>query len=180
MASYDYAGYPETPAPGFYTAAGKVFIGGFPYTLVSSSTSEQAFMFRNAAASGVQARLVGFRATCATLPTAGTATAAVIRFYTVEAITGGSGTSATGKNMLLGGAASVCTYHTSATSTATATTLLPIALEVSAISGSGSLDILATNPIIVPEGYILMAMVEGPAGIVPVINLTAVWIEDAV
>lgn len=180
MASYEYSGYPETAAPGFFTAAAKVFMGGGAYTVVTSSTEENAFLLRNAADSGVQVELIGFRATVTNLPSAATSTSALIRFYAVDlaGLSASGVTSVAGKNMLIGGASSVATYHTSATATATATTLLPLSLELSVISGSKSLDILKDYSLIIPEGYALFVGITGCAGIATVVNVSMVWKEN--
>lgn len=176
--SFNYGGYPGVPDPGFYTSTGKKFTGGFTYTTVASSTSEQALTFRNAAASGVEVRIVDFRASILTaVGYASASNGAIIRFYNILDLTGGSGTSATGINLLLGSASSIATYHTSATATATATVRLPITLQVSWDQGSGSLEFLNDNPIYVPAGTVLMAYVEGGPGVVTAVALEFTWIE---
>lgn len=178
--SYVYGGYPDSPAPGFLSASGKVFVGGFNYVVTASSTEEKALFFRNASGSGVQAKLIGFKGTITNLPAAATATAAIVRFYSVESLTGGSGTSATGKNLLMGGAASVCTYHTSATTTATATTLLGLSGATSVINGHVYFSELEKNPIVVPAGKSIFVSVTGGAGLATAIDLTPIWIEEEV
>lgn len=179
--SYVYGGYPDSPAPGFLSASGKVFSGSIAYTVVASSTEEKCLFFRNASGSGVQAKIVGFKGVITNLPAAATATSAIVRFYSVEAHTGTvSGTSATGKNLLIGGAASVCTYHTSATTTATATTAMGLVGATSVVNGHVYFPELESNPIVVPAGKSIFVSVQGGAGLATALELSPVWIEEEV
>lgn len=178
MAAYTNNSYPNEPAFSFYASAGKVFHGGIAYTPAASSTEEKALLIANDASSGVQVQVVDFRCNVLTLGAGATATSAIVKLYMVElAGLSASGTSASAKNALFGGAASVHTYHTSATATATATTALPLKLEASTVGGSVSLEILQKHPIIIPEGYALQASVTGPAGSVPVVAIDYSAIE---
>lgn len=176
--SYVNNSYPEAPAPSFYSAAGKAFVGGFAYTNAASSTEEKALLLSNRSGSGKQVQLVDFRASVLTIGTAVAATSVIVKFYMVDnAGLSASGTSATCKNLLFGGAASVATYHTSATATATATTALPLKIEVSNVGGTKELRAIEQNPLIIPEGYSLQASVTSPAGSVPAVGLDFTIVE---